>query len=50
MKRVLNFLHVSTAYVNSDMAGFIEERIYEKKNIDIEKILLTLNDLKEVEE
>ena len=48
MQRAVNFLHVSTAYVNSDMQGFIEERIYEK-NTDAQKIIASLVDLKEVD-
>ena len=39
----LIFLHVSTAYVNSDMFGFIEEKIYTK---NIEPISL-LNEIKD---
>ena len=27
-KQLLNFIHISTCYVNSDKEGFIEEKIY----------------------
>ncbi len=38
MKKAINFLHVSTAYVNSDVSGYIEEKLYDK-NIDANKII-----------
>ncbi len=37
-RRVENFLHVSTAYVNADKRGFIEERVYET-SFDAEKLV-----------
>lgn len=37
-KNLENFLHVSTAYVNSDKRGVIEEKMYEI-NGDPEKII-----------
>ena len=40
-KRMENFVHVSTAYVNSDKFGFVEEKIYDY-GIDVEK---QVNDL-----
>ena len=36
IKRMENFVHVSTAYVNCDKLGFIEEKIYDGA-IDVEK-------------
>lgn len=37
-KRLESFLHVSTAYVNSDKQGLIEEKIYEEPH-DAEKLI-----------
>jgi len=33
-KRIVTFTHVSTAYVNSNRAGFIEEKIYDLPEVD----------------
>ena len=41
-KNLENFLHVSTAYVNSDKRGMIEEIIYEQ-NLDAEKIIADIH-------
>ncbi len=40
-KRLENFLHVSTAYVNSDKKGIIQEKIYDL-NMDAEEYVHTL--------
>jgi thioester reductase-like protein len=37
MKKALAFLHVSTAYVNADLPGFLDERVY-LKNLDPEAL------------
>jgi thioester reductase-like protein len=47
MKHSINFLHVSTAYVNSDMPGYIEEKIYDK-NTDAQMMINLLSKTKEV--
>jgi hypothetical protein len=31
MKNLLNFIHTSTSYVNSDKTGWIEEKIYDRE-------------------
>lgn len=33
MKNLDNFVHISTAYVNCDKIGFIEEKIYDDPTI-----------------
>jgi hypothetical protein len=33
-KRLLSFTHVSTAYVNSNRTGFIEEKIYDLPGVN----------------
>ena len=40
-KNLENFLHVSTAYVNSDKEGIIEEKIYDQDR-DAEELIAEL--------
>lgn len=40
-KKLCNFLHVSTAYVNSDKKGIIQEKIYDI-NVDAEEYIYSL--------
>jgi nucleoside-diphosphate-sugar epimerase len=47
MVRGKTFLHVSTAYVNADIPGFLEERIY-PKGFDPEALFAELQAMKEV--
>ena len=43
MKNIYNFIHVSTAYVNSDKNGWIDEQIYDYKQDPIETITKIIN-------
>ena len=41
--QIITFTHVSTAYVNSNKAGYIEERIYDLPDVeDPEKEIETI--------
>lgn len=33
-KNIITFTHVSTAYVNSNRAGYVEEKIYDLPDVD----------------
>ncbi|CAD8153134.1 unnamed protein product [Paramecium octaurelia] len=42
IKNLENFIHISTAYVNSDKAGYIEEKIYDVNQENLEQLVSQL--------